>query len=142
MMADKEATNGGSERLGQYVRHVRESQGLSVRGLAAAAEVDATWLSRLEHGTYTSPDPRSLWRLSRALDIEVADLYLAAGYSDGRGLPGFDIYLRSKYDHLPDNAIAQLGAHFDLINEKYHQQEGEDWLRSSPHYVTSSRSGR
>lgn len=126
-MAENEATTGGSEKLGQYVRQVRESQGLSVRGLAAAAEVDATWLSRLEHGTYSSPDPRSLWRLSRALGIEVADLYLAAGYRDGRGLPGFDIYLRSKYDHLPEDAIAQLEAHFDLINEKYHQPKGQDY---------------
>jgi transcriptional regulator with XRE-family HTH domain len=131
-MAENEAANGGSEELGRYVRQARESRGLSVRALAAAANVDATWLSRLEHGTYISPDPRSLWRLARALDIEVADLYLAAGYRDGRGLPEFGIYLRSKYD-LPEDAIAQLSAHFDLINEKYHQQEGEDYAPDHHH---------
>ena len=48
----------------------------------------------------------------------MADLYLEAGFGDARGLPGFGPYLRAKY-HLPDEAIAQLEAHFALINEKY-----------------------
>jgi len=110
-------------QLGEHVRHLRQARGLSVRGLAAQAKVDATWLSRLEHGTYSSPDPRSLARLARALDIDVEDLYLDAGYSDGHGLPGFAPYLRAKYD-LPAEAVAQLEAHFRLINEKYSDKEG------------------
>jgi transcriptional regulator with XRE-family HTH domain len=111
-------------QLGQHVRHLRETSGLSVRGLAAKAKVDATWLSRLEHGVYASPDPRYLWRLAQALGIDVEDLYLDAGYADGRGLPGFAPYLRAKYD-LPDDAISQLEAHFQLINEKYHEDKGD-----------------
>lgn len=110
--------NNEMERLGKHVRQLREAEGLSVRGLAARAQVDATWLSRLEHSTYASPDPRSLYKLARALDIEVAELYLTAGYSDGRGLPGFAPYLRAKYD-LPPEAIDQLAAHFELIQERY-----------------------
>jgi len=50
--------------LGEHVRELRQAKALSVRGLAARANVDATWLSRLEHGIYSSPDPRSLWRLA------------------------------------------------------------------------------
>jgi transcriptional regulator with XRE-family HTH domain len=111
-------------RLGAHVRHLRQAKGLSVRGLAAQAQVDATWLSRLEHGIYTSPDPRSLWRLAQALEIDVEELYLDAGYSDGRGLPGFGPYLRAKYD-LPAEAISQLEAHFELISEKYHDNKGD-----------------
>jgi hypothetical protein len=65
-----------------------------------------------------------LWRLAQALGIDVEDLYLDAGYSDGRGLPGFAPYLRAKYD-LPDDAVAQLEAHFRLINEKYHEDKGD-----------------
>src|SRR6266487_4574522 len=101
-------------QLGEHLRHLREARGLSIRGLAAKAKLDATYLSRLEHGTYTSPDPRYMWRLAQALGIDVEDLYLQAGYSDGRGLPGFAPYLRAKYD-LPPDAIAQLEAHFQLI---------------------------
>jgi transcriptional regulator with XRE-family HTH domain len=111
-------------QLGEHVRRVRESRGLSVRGLAAQAKVDATWLSRLEHGVYTSPDPRYLGRLAQALGIDAEDLYLDVGYSDGRGLPGFAPYLRAKY-HLPADAITQLEAHFQLVNEKYNDKEGD-----------------
>jgi len=60
-----------------------------------------------------------LYRLARALGIEVANLYEYAGYD----LPGFAPYLRVKYD-LPDEAIAQLEAHFELINERYRPDEG------------------
>src|SRR6266568_5113723 len=101
---------GQTTRLGEHVRHLRQARGLSVRGLAAQAKVDATWVSRLEHGTYSSPDPRSLLRLAGALDIDAEELYLDAGYGDGRGLPGFAPYLRAKYD-LPADAVAQLEAH-------------------------------
>jgi transcriptional regulator with XRE-family HTH domain len=117
-------TTDESAKLGAHIRKLREGKGLSVRGLAAAATIDATYLSRLEHGMYESPDPRYLYRLARALDVEVAELYLTAGYGDGRGLPGLAPYLRAKYD-LPDEAVAQLEAHFDLINERYLNQKGD-----------------
>jgi transcriptional regulator with XRE-family HTH domain len=110
------------QALGDYIKREREAQGLSLRKLAAHAKVDYSWLSRLERGVYSSPDARSLSRVSRALDIEVADLYLQAGYGDGQGLPGFAPYLRAKYD-LPDDALAQLQAHFELLNEKYRQDK-------------------
>lgn len=117
-------TTAATAQLGSHIRALREAKGFSVRGLAAQAQVDATWLSRLEHGVYESPDPRSLYRLARALDVEVVDLYLTAGYGDGHRLPGFAPYLRSKYD-LPDDAVAQLKAHFDLINERYQREKGD-----------------
>jgi transcriptional regulator with XRE-family HTH domain len=110
--------NEASARLGAYVQQLRLERALSVRGLAARAGVDFSWLSRLERGRIGSPDARSLWRVARALDVEVADLYLEAGFGDAHGLPGFGPYLRAKY-HLPPEAVAQLEAHFALINEKY-----------------------
>lgn len=109
-------------RLGEYIRQLRTERGLSIRGLAARIKVDATWLSRLERGIYDSPDPRSLWKVARALDVEVADLYLTAGYADVRALPGLVPYLRAKYN-APEEAIQQLQAHFELIAEKYHLTE-------------------
>jgi transcriptional regulator with XRE-family HTH domain len=118
--------DNAAQQLGEYVRKLRMSQGLSVRGLASTAKVDATWLSRVEHGQYESPDPRSLYRLARALDVEVHDFYLVAGYEDGHGLPGLAPYLRAKYD-LPDDAVAQLQAHFELINEKYQAEKGDPY---------------
>ena len=97
------------------------------------AKVDYSWLSKLENGRYESPDPRSLYRLAHALDVEVNEFYLAAGYASGEGLPGMGLYLRSKYD-LPDEAITQLLAHFELINDKYQSDSGEthDQRHSKP----------
>ena len=120
-----EPVSEASARLGAYVQQLRQERALGVRGLASRAKVDASWLSRLEHGRIASPDARSLWRIARALDVEVADLYLEAGFGDAHGLPGFGPYLRAKY-HLPAEAVAQLEAHFALINDKYHASQQAD----------------
>ena len=112
-----------ASKVGQYIKRQRQERGLSVRDLAAVAQVDASWLSKVERGIYAKPDPRLLNRLAQALDVETADLYLEAGYGDPRGLPGFTPYLRAKYD-LPDEALEQLQAHFDLINDHYGNKDG------------------
>lgn len=120
------------DKLGEFLRNERKTRGLTLRGLATTAGVDYSWLGRLENGQYESPDPRALYKLARALDIEVNELYLLAGYSSADGLPRFDLYLRSKYD-LPDDAVAQLNAHFELINEKYQSKQGDTHDKSSRH---------
>jgi transcriptional regulator with XRE-family HTH domain len=109
-----------AERLGAYVQRLRLERKLPMRVLAARADVDFSYVSRIERGLVASPTARQLYKIARALDIEVADLYSEAGFVDPHGLPGFVPYLRTKY-RLPDEAIRQLEAHFDLINEKYHQ---------------------
>jgi transcriptional regulator with XRE-family HTH domain len=111
--------------LGEYIHRLRRARKLTVRGLASTAQVDPTWLSRLEHDRYGSPGAARLYRLARALDVEVHDFYVACGYEDEQpGLPGFAPYLRAKYD-LPDDAIQQLEAHFELINAKYQSKQGD-----------------
>jgi transcriptional regulator with XRE-family HTH domain len=120
--ASTKPVSEASSRLGAYVQQLRLKQALSLRSLAARAKVDFSWLSRLERGRIASPDARALWRVARALDAEPADLYLEAGFGDAHGLPGFGPYLRAKY-HLPAEAVAQLEAHFALINEKYQARE-------------------
>src|SRR6266567_886816 len=123
-----------SERLGAHVAKLRRERNVSIRRLAGLAKVDATWLSRLERGLYDSPDARTLYRLARALDVDVNELYLEAGFADGQGLPGFTPYLRAKYD-LPEDAIAQLEAHFELINQKYHDnKQGDPEPYSKAHF--------
>ena len=107
-----------SAKLGAYLQQLRVERGLTIRGLAAKAKIDFSYISRLEHGLVGAPTARQLWKIARALDIEVADLYSEAGFIDAHGLPGFGPYLRAKY-HLPEEAVAQLQAHFSLISEKY-----------------------
>jgi transcriptional regulator with XRE-family HTH domain len=133
-MTNAKATpvSDAAARLGAYLRQLRSERHLSIRALAARAEVDWSWLAKLERGRYDSPDARSLWRIARALEIETADLYLEAGFGDARGLPGFAPYLRAKY-HLPPEAIEQLVAHFRLINEKYRAVQQPEELTDEKH---------
>jgi transcriptional regulator with XRE-family HTH domain len=124
MASEAEQSRIETRDLGSHVRRLRQAGGWGVRELGAKAGVDPGWISKLEHGVITSPEPRTLYKLAQALDIEVAELYLVAGYADGRGLPRFAPYLRAKYD-LPDEAIAQLQAHFELIHDRYNQPKGD-----------------
>lgn len=105
-------------QLGQYVQQQRQALGLSIRGLAATAGLDASGLSRLERGRMGDPSLSYLHKLSRGLQVDPTDLYLIAGYTEGHELPGFAPYLRAKYE-LPPEAVEQLSAYFDFINAKY-----------------------
>jgi transcriptional regulator with XRE-family HTH domain len=112
-----------TKALGEKVRVLRNKRGLSVRGLARLAGVDATWVSRLENGRYGRPDPRLVRLLAEALEIETSELFMAAGFEDAQTLPQLGPYLRAKYD-LPDDAITQLEAHFQLFNERFDREDG------------------
>jgi transcriptional regulator with XRE-family HTH domain len=116
--------DAGYRDLGEHIRRLRLAKGLGLREAARKAGVDATWLSRLEQGVYVSPDPRSIVKVAKALEVDVEELYVVAGLSTGQGLPGFAPYLRAKYD-LPADAVAQLEAHFQLLNDKY-QSKGDN----------------
>lgn len=112
-----------TSRLGDFIRRARERRGLSLRGLAAAASVDATWVMRLERGQYSSPDPWHLKAIANVLDVQMGDLFYMAGYQDGPHLPAFAPYLRARYD-LPAQAIRQLEAHFELIDARARTSRG------------------
>jgi len=120
-----------TRELGRLVRASRRERGLSIRQCAALAGVDATWLSRLERGDYGSPHPRHLRALACALRLELTELYHAAGYQGGESLPKLEPYLRAKYD-LPEDAVEQLAAHFELLANKHRIGRGDDDARR-PH---------
>src|SRR5437762_3576052 len=109
-------------RLGQHLEGLRRTAGLSLREVARRTGVTATWVMRVERGEYVEPDPKRLAAVAGVLQVEAIELYRLAGYP--AELPTMQPYLRSKYGYLPPEAIDQLAAHFELINEKY-QPEGE-----------------
>lgn len=124
-------TTAPNDKLGHYVREQRMARGLSGQALALAAGVDKAWLHRLEHGEYASPDPHLLVRLARALEVDVANLYVAAGLPTGRELPSMKPYLRAKYD-LPEHAITQIAEYVDMLNERYSSEKEDDDDQSAP----------
>lgn len=105
--------------LGELVRHAREARDFSIRDLADQAEIGRSTLLDLEQGKVASPNPTTLQSLATVLEIDLADIYAAAGYAQPAGLPSFTPYLRSKYADLPDDAKAELEKSFAHIADKY-----------------------
>ncbi len=75
-------------RLGAELRALREAAGISVRGLAAAADVDYAKLSRLENGKVLKPNAEEIGRLLDALgvvDPKRDDILVLAMAANSRG---------------------------------------------------------
>ena len=70
-----------SERFGQVVRRERESKGISQERLAQLAELDRTYVQRLERGKY-SPSLESIERLAGALQMFPSELIALSDGSD------------------------------------------------------------
>src|SRR6478735_110452 len=60
--------------LGAHIRELRMKQNMSLRKLAASAEVSVSFLSQVERGT-ASPSIASLMRIARALDQTIGSLF-------------------------------------------------------------------
>ena len=62
------------ESIGREVRRLREQRGLTISGLARAADISGGMLSKIETGS-TSPSLSSLQALSRALHVPISALF-------------------------------------------------------------------
>ena len=58
------------QSFGEVLRDAREAQGVSMRGLAAAADMDPAYLSRLENGKTGEPRQETVEKLAQALCAE------------------------------------------------------------------------
>lgn len=107
------------ETLGALVARRRRSQNRSARAVARDAGIDIATMTRLEKGTYTSPSPITLKRLSRALDIPVLELFHAAGY-----LTPYDLF--TMVDYVAGQAAPQP-ASIDDVRGQYLSRLIEDY---------------
>jgi len=62
------------KRLSRTLRELRESQGLTQRGLARKAKVTPAYIAQLEMGLRKNPSLDSLRRLAKALEVPMDDL--------------------------------------------------------------------
>ena len=60
--------------VAQNIRRLRVARGLSQEALAVDAEIDRTYISRLERGL-ENPTVAVLERLARALNVSIGDLF-------------------------------------------------------------------
>ena len=104
-------------RLGKFLSKARADKGVTLRDLETASGVEYSYIGRLERGEVATPDPTKLVKLARALDIEIEDVYAAAGYTNP-ALPEFAQYLRSKYD-LHDTEVGEIERYFERLRRRY-----------------------
>jgi len=64
--------------FGAYIRERRKALKYSLRELAEAAEIDFTYLSKVETGRFPPPSEDVIQRLAKALDIDVDELLAMA----------------------------------------------------------------
>ncbi len=118
--------------LGALLRQKRQSLGLSTHRLSALVGVRQSTITRLERGEFAAPRPDKLARIAKALGISLADIYARAGYVVPDDLlPSFPIYLQSKYEHLPPEAITELVQHFDKLMTQHGLSNEENNERSN-----------
>jgi len=69
------------QEFGSVVRSARQRKGYSLRRLADRVALDYSRLARIEHGRRPPPDLMTIRLLADALDLDLADLVVAAGTS-------------------------------------------------------------
>jgi transcriptional regulator with XRE-family HTH domain len=97
-------------RLPTFIKDRRAELGLSMNQVAERVGVSKSNLHYWESGEY-APKPMLLEPLANALEVNYDDLFAAAGITRPAGLPAYSSYLRTKYGHLPEEALAELEEH-------------------------------
>jgi ribosome-binding protein aMBF1 (putative translation factor) len=69
-----------SYNFGLWLREIRESRSISLRGLGQQAGLNYSYIARLEQGKHVAPSRETVICLARALGVPSADALIAAGY--------------------------------------------------------------
>jgi transcriptional regulator with XRE-family HTH domain len=96
--------------LAQILRIRREILKLSMRQVAARSGVPSATIVRLEKGQILTPQPETLKAIAFVLQIPMVELLTVADWLPAGELPGFRVYLRSKYHDMPEAAVTEIEA--------------------------------
>lgn len=105
---NKESRETAGQRIGKYIREHREARHLSARKLGQLAELDNSYIIKLEEGAFQAPGPDRLAKIAQALETPVADIYAVAGYTPAHDLPTLMPYLLAKYGELPGKVVTEM----------------------------------
>ena len=109
------------KKLGEYLKHLREEVGFSIREAAQKSELAPSYLSKIEAGdTFSTITVQTLIKLSKTYDIPPIAILKEAGLidSDEYDLPDFPQYLRAKYKLSPQ-AIRDIEFAKEIVEKKY-----------------------
>lgn len=99
------------DRLGDYLRTKRQAAGLTSYQLAERAGVDQSSIVRIERGDIARPKFKTLTKLAKALDLNVAEDPRLSGYLTATDLPPLKPYLRTRYHELSEADIEKIEAY-------------------------------
>ena len=99
---------------GHQLAEKRAALGLSASEVGRRAGVEASTITRIEAGT-VEPTPETLKAIADVLDLPVEDLLAIPEWQ----LPAFTPYLRTKYQDMPDAAIAEMQQYFEQVARKH-----------------------
>ncbi len=86
--------------VGSVIRSFRQKRGLSQGDLEKRTGLMRCYISRVENG-HTVPSIETLSRIARALDAQLADLFLVTDGTPGSGDPTEQQFLEEMRRYLP-----------------------------------------
>lgn len=108
-------------KLGNYLKQLREEQGLSIRNVARQTKMSPSHLAKIEAGdTFKTISIQTLIKLSKFYGIPINAILKEAGFIENTEdeLPGFAQYLRAKYQLSPQ-AIRDMEMAKEIVEKKY-----------------------
>ena len=89
--------------VGEIIAEAREKKGISKRELSRLANISDTELARIESGERKIPNPKTLRKISKYIDINYNDLMYAAGL--GFQVTPLNPFLTNYYSSLKGDQI-------------------------------------
>lgn len=112
-------------QLAAFIKSRRTDLGLSLNDLAERVGVSKSNMHYWETGEF-APKPALLEPLANALDVSYEDLFAVAGIARPVGLPSYSPYLRTKYGHLPEEALIELEEHMRRLEAETGGGDGDN----------------
>lgn len=76
----KNASDRPAQTLGEYLRNARDVRRLTLREVEEATEISNAYLSQIEHGKISRPNPNILYKLASVYAVPYETLMEKAGY--------------------------------------------------------------
>lgn len=108
---------------GEYMKKLREQQGLSLASVARKANVTDSRISHLESNSVHEPSPTLLKKLAAIYGIDLFDLFYRYGYLDKSHYESLRPFSGVEYLTATDKEYIQVQIEFCLFQARRKQNE-------------------
>jgi len=109
-------------KFGQYLARLRDEQKMSQRGLAEAAGLINSTISRIEAGS-VKPDPATLEKIAYALKVDKTLLFVKCGYSE---IPEDFVVIARKTGELTEDQRKKVYQIFNETIDKFLSDDDDE----------------